>query len=136
MKIVLDTNVFIAAFISKGHCTDVYEYIVLHHTLYISQQIIKELSHNLQKKFHFTKKEITDITEFIQQHAEMIHPVPQLKQRVSRDRADDGILALAYLATTDAIITGDKDLLVLKQFQGIPIIQPKGFWKFESAKSI
>lgn len=44
-----------------------------------------------------------------------------------RDPKDDKFLALALAIKADCIITGDKDLLVLHPFQGIPILAPSDF---------
>lgn len=48
----------------------------------------------------------------------------QLAKPVSRDADDDAVLACAIAAHADFIISGDDDLLVLKNFAGIPIIRP------------
>jgi putative PIN family toxin of toxin-antitoxin system len=53
--------------------------------------------------------------------AEIIDPSP-LPQRVSRDPADDAVLALAAASQADLIITGDADFLTLGSHAGIPII--------------
>ena len=47
-----------------------------------------------------------------------------LSNRVSRDPTDDVILGTAVAAGADLLVTGDKDLLVLKHFESIPIITP------------
>jgi putative PIN family toxin of toxin-antitoxin system len=47
---------------------------------------------------------------------------PPLPVPVCRDPDDDAVLACAVAAQVDAIISGDSDLLALKQFQGIPIL--------------
>jgi putative PIN family toxin of toxin-antitoxin system len=44
--------------------------------------------------------------------------------KVCRDIKDDKLLALALDGYADLIVTGDKDLLVLNPFEGIPIITP------------
>jgi uncharacterized protein len=44
-----------------------------------------------------------------------------------RDPKDDIYLELALSGKADLIISGDKDLLVLNPFQGIPIITPSQF---------
>jgi uncharacterized protein len=36
-------------------------------------------------------------------------------------------LSLAVASKADYIVTGDKDLLVLKKFEGIPILSPRSF---------
>jgi putative PIN family toxin of toxin-antitoxin system len=55
--------------------------------------------------------------------AEIIDP-PPLPAPVSRDPADDAVLALAAASQADLIITGDADLLTLGSHAGIPIIDP------------
>jgi uncharacterized protein len=54
---------------------------------------------------------------------ESIDP-PPLPAPVSRDPADDAVLALAAAAQVDLIISGDADLLTLGSYAGIPIVDP------------
>jgi len=51
----------------------------------------------------------------------------QLAKRVGRDVQDDKFLACAHEAKADYIVTGDKDLLTLKEYAGIKIIRPRDF---------
>ncbi|MBW4685268.1 MAG: putative toxin-antitoxin system toxin component, PIN family [Komarekiella atlantica HA4396-MV6] len=44
-----------------------------------------------------------------------------------RDPKDNFVLAAAIAANAEAIVTGDLDLLVLIEFNGIPILTPQGF---------
>ena len=46
---------------------------------------------------------------------------------VCRDPADDVVLAAAVEGRADKIVTGDDDLLVLGDFEGITIVTPRGF---------
>lgn len=59
----------------------------------------------------------------IRQLAEVIEP-PPLPQPVCRDPDDDEVLALAVAARAELIVSGDADLLVLQQFEGVPIVNP------------
>ncbi len=54
---------------------------------------------------------------------EVIAP-PPLAQPVCRDPDDDAVLALGVAASVDFIVSGDRDLLTLKSFQGIAILTP------------
>lgn len=45
----------------------------------------------------------------------------KIKIKVSRDSNDDYLLALAKTANADHLLTGDKDLLVLKKFENTRI---------------
>ncbi len=46
-----------------------------------------------------------------------------------RDPKDNKFLELAVCANASCIITGDKDLLILHPFRGIPILNASGFLK-------
>ncbi len=46
---------------------------------------------------------------------------------VCRDPADDFVLAAAVAGRAGAIVTGDADLLVLVEYQGISIMTPREF---------
>jgi len=49
------------------------------------------------------------------------------KLTICRDIKDDKLLALALDGNADVIVTGDRDLLVLHPFEGIPIITPMDY---------
>ena len=49
--------------------------------------------------------------------------------KACRDPKDDKYLELAISSGAACIITGDKDLLVLTPFEGIPILTPADFLK-------
>ncbi len=51
--------------------------------------------------------------------------LPSIIPLLSRDPKDDIVLACAQSAQADAIISGDKDLLVLRQLQGVHIWTPR-----------
>ena len=59
----------------------------------------------------------------LRQLAEAIEP-PPLPRPVCRDCDDDEVLALAIAVKADPIASGDNDLLVLQQFNAIPILTP------------
>jgi len=44
-----------------------------------------------------------------------------------RDLKDTKIIACAISAKADYIVTGDKDLLILKEYKGIRILNPRNF---------
>ena len=47
---------------------------------------------------------------------------PALPQPVCCAPDDDAVLALAISASADLIVSADNDLLVLEQFEGMPIV--------------
>ncbi len=131
MRIVLDTNVLIAAFVSRGQCHELLEYCALNHTLVSSNFILEEFKNKLQSKFKINKKDIAEAMTLLHSRLEVVEPLP-LSKPICRDSDDDWILATTLTGRCDCLITGDKDLLSLQTYQGIPIIAPGGFWGFEA----
>lgn len=58
------------------------------------------------------------------------HAVPLTEvEPISRDPKDDHLLALAKHGKADLLVTGDQDLLVLKDHAGTRILKPADFFK-------
>lgn len=53
--------------------------------------------------------------------------LPEVIPPISRDPDDDQVIACAVVSRADAIISGDKDLLVLKQVGRIPVLTAAEF---------
>ncbi|MCL4550295.1 MAG: putative toxin-antitoxin system toxin component, PIN family [Bacteroidetes bacterium] len=54
---------------------------------------------------------------------------------ICRDKDDNNILETAVAAKANVIISGDKDLLVLKKYKNISIISPREFYNSEKGIS-
>ena len=57
-----------------------------------------------------------------------------LENPVCRDPDDDIILGTALAGDVVCIVTGDKDLLVLKRFESVNIVSPAEFSAYEAAR--
>lgn len=133
MKIVLDTNVLFSAFVSNGACHTLMEHGLLYHDLFLSTFILNELEKNLAEKTKLTKKERAEVGAELVATTNIVEPIPLLMP-VCRDPDNDMILATAKMANADCIITGDQDLLELKNYEGVAILSPKDFWAFEATR--
>lgn len=125
MRIVLDTNVFIAALLAHGLCRKLVRRSLAQHALVSSAVLLEELRRTTRRKFGADPDAIPLIAA-LRERAEWIKPEP-LPQRVCRDVDDDWVLATAVTGRADYIVTGDEDLLVLKKYGGIPILSPRQF---------
>jgi uncharacterized protein len=130
MRVTLDTNVLIAAFISRGHCHELFEHLVRHHEVALSEHIFREFSRILVDKFGMPAEEVDNAVTLLKSRIILVQP-KTLDAPVSRDPDDDWILATAAAAQAACIISGDNDLLVLESFRGMAIIRPAAFWQFE-----
>ena len=79
MKLVLDTNVLIAALIARGMCADLLAHCVLSHTIVSSDVILDELRGHLAGKFKYTVEEVEEAASLLQSQMEMVTPAT-LKQ--------------------------------------------------------
>ena len=123
MKLVLDTNIFISSFFWGGNPRKIMTRIIDgQDTLYVSDQILQEIFFVMARpKFnvnHFQR------IRFVNSIEEIAHRVTTsgIIQGICRDSDDDKILECAILSNADFIISGDSDLLSLKEFRKIPII--------------
>ena len=123
MRLVLDTNVLFAAYVSRGTCAVLYEQALATETLITSESILDEFYGTLRSKARVPDDEAVAARRQIAQDSMLVIPEP-LTERVSRDPDDDIILATAVAGAADFLVTGDKDLLVLRSYRGIAIITP------------
>lgn len=128
MRVVLDTNVLIAAFSARGLCAEVFEVCLEGHDIVISEHILSETKKNLLDKIHLPHIVVQEIIEYSRGVTEAVEPAV-IDRPVCRDKNDDKIIGTAFGGKADFIITGDKDLLVLKKYKGIKIVTPREFWK-------
>ena len=130
MKIVIDSNVFVSSFFWGGYPRKVYERIInSFDELYITNEIIMEIKSVMKSsKFNLNNIEIEEYIRIIEKYSKKIVS-KQIPESISRDKDDDKILQCGLDGNVDYIITGDKDLLVLKKYKRIKIINPKDYIK-------
>lgn len=126
MKIVLDANVVIAAFAARGLCESVFELCLHAHQILFSEGLLEEILRNLRRKIKLPEGAVEEIRRLLLEHGNMFEPVA-LPLDLCRDPNDVKILGLAVAGHADCIVTGDQDLLVLKEFRGIAIVTPRSF---------
>lgn len=131
MRLLLDTNVLIAAFISRGVCHELLAHCIYNHEPVTSKALLREFQEKLITKFNFTQTEVKDATQLLASRFETVTPVP-FDKPVCRDPDDDVVLATALAGGCYCLVTGDKDLLVLGCFREMAIVTPADFWKYES----
>jgi putative PIN family toxin of toxin-antitoxin system len=100
-------------------------------TLITSDPILAELSQVLQyeklqakiRSLHTTSQELMELAQNLSE----LYPTIEVSVPELRDRKDVIVLAAAAAGNVDAIVTGDRDLLVLGEFLGVPIVSPRDF---------
>jgi putative PIN family toxin of toxin-antitoxin system len=130
VKVVLDTNVLVAALATRGMCAQLFEHVLTHHEFAADDNLIGEVERALRDKFRAPPDRVAAVVAMLRTHSVVLEPEP-LDSPVCRDPDDDRILALCRAVGTDVLVTGDADLLVLHPWEGVPILAPRDFWPFE-----
>lgn len=127
MKIVFDTNVIISSFLFPGFSTKVYNFCIKNYTVITSDWLIEELEEKLIDKFKIQEETIEEIISLLKHKISCIRPLNSLPN-ICRDEDDNHVLQISEYILADFIITGDKDLLILEQFNQTKIVSPRDFY--------
>ncbi|MGB6308131.1 MAG: putative toxin-antitoxin system toxin component, PIN family [Steroidobacteraceae bacterium] len=127
MRIVADTNTVLSGLLWQGpprRLLDLARQRTV--TLCTSPTLLAELAEVIGRdKFAQRVRAATlSAAELVQDYerlAEVVEPQP-LPAPTSRDSDDDHVLACALAAQADLIVSGDRDLLTLREYQRILIL--------------
>lgn len=133
IRAVLDTNTLVSAVINvtSSVASEIYQNCKeKHFLLIISSSILAEVDNVLRRdrvmKSH--KRSTQELQEIIREMADVSSVVPgRIKIDLVRDPDDNKIVAAALEGKASYIVSRDKDLLDLREYQGIRIITPEKF---------
>lgn len=132
MRVVLDVNVWISGLLWGGVPSKLLRLARNQQiTIFVSKDILLELETTLKRdKFQqrlqvrgYSVEYLMSVAQGFSQNC----PTTSIDVPELRDPKDTKILAAALAASAEVIVTGDQDLLVLTQFNEIPILTPQNF---------
>ncbi len=132
MRIVLDVNVWISGLLwggVPGRIFDLAEEQQI--AIFVSEPILEDVKEilgrdKLQAKIQSLDVTLENLLVTVGQLSELC-PTTSVNITQLRDPDDAAIIAAALAANAEAIVTGDLDLLVLNEFNGIPVLTPQDF---------
>ncbi len=89
---------------------------------YIEAEILRILTGKFARPSLSVRQQLNDLLN----EALFVRVTGEIRD-VCRDPKDDAILETAWLASADYLVSGDKDLLDLKEFRGTKIITPAAY---------
>lgn len=128
MRILFDTNVLIAAFLTRGQSFDIIKDAVYKHEVFYTDYILEEFSQTVAAKFSAVSPHAKQLAVSVIKKYLTCGVSASAASSVCRDPDDDQILADAVANYIDLLFTGDKDLLVLKKHHAIYILSPNQYW--------
>lgn len=125
LRVVVDTNVFVSAFIWGGNPQKVIrKWLKGELILLLSPFLLAEILLVLER-FGFNQKDLQKLRYILEIHS--LKLAPRRKVTLCRDKKDNQVLDLCLAGKADYLVTGDKDLLAIKKFQKTKIVSAKEF---------
>lgn len=125
LRVVLDTNIFISALFGGNPEEVLRAALTGRFQLVTSPAILTELAGKLREKFALPEPDITQYVHLVGSHADIVRPRGRI--RVVEDEPDNRVLECAKGGGGRIIVSGDRHLLSLGEYEGIPVMRPMDF---------
>ena len=127
MQVVLDTNVLVSGIFWRGPASRILELWAQDKIeIVVSPEILTEYTRVLAE---MERKKLLGVADawmvFLAQHATVIEPAD--RPRFCRDPDDDKFLHCALSVGARYVISGDKDLLSLREVSDVRVLTPSAF---------
>ena len=124
LRLVLDTNVYIAAALSPhGYSARLLRQAGKRFELYVSPDILAEVSEKLVERAGYTKAAVSRFTSSIEAVTHSVQPQEKINA-IAADPDDDRILECAVEAQAHLVVSNDPHLYTFKQYRDIRIVRP------------
>lgn len=141
MRVTLDTNVLVSAFISRqGLCADILDLVATFDEikLVLSREILSEFGEVMRRekvkaRLGYESKDISRLVEAVRDVAEVVAVRSDFKV-VEEDPDDDIVVNTAIDGKAEYIVSGDRHLNRLKRFRDVKIVTPKAFLEIVTRK--
>jgi uncharacterized protein len=127
LRLVVDTNTVVSALLWRGAPHRLFEALETRQFfLYSSRSLLDELAEVLARRKLARAVQASGMSAatLAAEYEALVHLVRprQLRRPIGRDPDDDAVIACAMAANADLIVSGDRDLLVLKRYRRLRIV--------------
>ncbi len=134
MRLVIDSNVWISALVFGGNPRQVFKRVVSDGwKIIVSEEVLTEVRRILHKKFPEFITDFDDLVVVLTPHIKYVR-LGTAHEAVSRDADDDMVIETSIIGRATYIVSGDKDLLVLRRYRKIQIVDPRTFLEHNPIK--
>jgi len=133
-RVVIDTNVLVSAVIGHGKPRRLLSLVMKLPTAVASKEMLAELADVLaREKFSLTPAQITRFLTIYTRRSEVVD-LDRRVNAVDADPDDDIVLGTAVNGRAALIVTGDRHLLDMREFEGVRITTVVAALKILSAE--
>jgi len=134
LRAVFDTNIFISATLAPLGlpATALTAWRDGQFVLLACPALVAEIRHTfryerIRRKYAITDEIVDALVVLLENDAVMLHGGVAIENVIPTDPSDEEILACAVNGRADLIVSGDRHLLDLVEFRGIPIVTVRTF---------
>ena len=137
MRVLLDTNVLVSYLLTPtagGSIGTIIDSLTSGaFTLLLPPDLLAELERVATQKPQLAKRirpnQLARLRDLLLAVGELLPPIEETIPAITRDRKDDYLLAYAFVSAADYLVTGDDDILSLRQVGPLAILSPPAFVK-------
>jgi uncharacterized protein len=127
LQVVIDTNVWISGLVFGGNPEKVMRQFIEGQLIVITaEELLSELRRKIVQRFPLYEPQLALLEASIREDAILVR-LGTVQISASRDADDNKFLETAVIGNAEYIISGDKDLLTIKSYDGIKILKPSDF---------
>ena len=134
LKVVLDTNIFVSSLLSKaGRPAMVIDaWRASRYLLVTSPSIISEIKRvveapSIRKKYCLGRDRIARLILLLEKDTIVVPGLSTVAGAIPKDPTDEMFLSADLDAKADLIVSGDRHLLDLGEYKGVPILTVRQF---------
>lgn len=135
MKVVIDTNIFVSSFFGGNPRKIIDLWKTEKITLCLSSAILDEYIDVLRRIGLKDEDELDELLSLFSRGFNILFTTktPQLKL-IKKDPDDDKFIECAVALKANIVVSGDREVLAVKEYKGIRILTPQEFLKlYENA---
>lgn len=127
MRVVLDTNIFVSGVLGGALAEVITRWQAGEFTVVVSDEIAREYLEVLRRpKFGLPAEVRDDIGAYLLQNADFVTPTEALHV-VPDDPQDDKFIEAAVAGGAELLVSGDRHLLALGNYQDLSIVTARDF---------
>jgi putative PIN family toxin of toxin-antitoxin system len=134
VRVFLDTNVLAAAMAIRGPSSDVLETVLHDHDLLTCERVLIEVRQVFSYRFHLPPVLTENFLRLVRTEGNVVNSNRSVSLPL-RDTNDVTILACAIEGASHVFVTGDRELLQLREVGNVPIASPQQLCEYFAAKA-
>jgi putative PIN family toxin of toxin-antitoxin system len=134
LRVVLDTNLFVSSLLVKSglpaQAMDAWrerKYLLITSPTLIAEIVDTFSYERIRRKYLVADEDVAQLISLLEKDALVVPGRTEISGVIPNDPDDEQVLVCAVEGQADLIVSGDRHLLELEEYRGIPIVTARQF---------